>query len=295
MANTGEFQMPQISEKDRRRAIRWGIIVIGIVILVTVILSILSPYVDYLWYLHDARQPQVFTLSYETKALLFAPAFLLSWALLHFSLKRAFRLSLIYLENPSTTGQVFISNALHFVQERGWTLVRIVAPIFAFFSAMGFSSEWNVFLLFRHTQDFGMRDPIFGLDLGFFVFVLPWYRVVVSYVFGVVLLATILTIAIYAGLQLLAAMAKVELGRPNVRMHICLLVGASILVLGVQNYLKTYEFGLSSGSQFVGAGFAATFEMHAQQVVAVLFLAIGLLTLALSRHPSVYAVLLRAA
>src|ERR1051325_3451751 len=96
MANIGDFKMPHISDKEKRRAIRWGVIVLILLLLVVVTLGTLSPYVDYLWYLHDARQPQVFTLAYETKGLLFVPAFALTWALLHFSLKRAFRLSLIY-------------------------------------------------------------------------------------------------------------------------------------------------------------------------------------------------------
>src|SRR5579862_6989857 len=119
MAHIGDFQMPQISEKDKRRVIRWGVIVLGALFLVILATATLSPYVDYLWYLHDAREPRVFTLAYETRGLLFLPAFLATWILLHFSLKRALRLSLVYLESPSSTGQVLISNALHYVQDRG--------------------------------------------------------------------------------------------------------------------------------------------------------------------------------
>ncbi|HWA81962.1 MAG TPA: UPF0182 family protein, partial [Fimbriimonadaceae bacterium] len=250
MAHIGDFQMPRISEKEKRRAIRWGVIVLLLLVFVVVALGTLSPYVDYLWYLHDVRQPQVFTLAYETKGILFLPAFLTAWALLHFSLKRAFKLSLIYIENPASTGEVLISNALHFVQDRGWNLVRIIAPVVAFFSASGFSNEWSTFLLARHAQSFGMKDPIFGFDLGFFVFQLPWYRAIVGYVFAILFLTTILTVAIYAGLQLLAAMAKVELGRPNIRMHIGLLAGFTLVVFAGQLFLKTYGFGLAAGSQF---------------------------------------------
>lgn len=293
MAHIGDFHVPQISDKERRRAIRWGGIVLLILLLAIVIMGTLTPYVDYLWYLHDARHPEVFTLSYETRGLLFLPAFILTWALLHFSLKRALKLSLIYLDSPATTGQVLISNALHFVQERGWGLVRVLAPVVAFFSATGFSNEWNTYLLARHAQVFGQTDPIFGYDLGFFVFSLPWYRAIVNYAFGVFLLTTVLTVAIYAGLQLLAAMAKVELGRPNIRMHIGLLAGLTLLILGGQNYLKTFEFGLATGTQFTGAGFAASRQLGLEQVAAMLIGLLGLTTLVFSRSAAVYGMLLR--
>jgi len=293
MAQIGDFQMPQISEKDRRRAIRWGVIVFGIIILAILVMATVSPYVDYLWYLHDARQPRVFTLAYETRGLLFVPAFLATWLLLHFSLKRAFRLSLVYLESPSTTGQVLMSNALHFVQNRGWSLVRVLAPIFAFFSASGFSNEWSTYLLAAHAQTFGMQDPIFGRDLGFFVFSLPWYRAIVNYAFGVFLLTTVLTIAVYAGLQLLAAMARVELGRPNIRIHICLLGGATLLILAGQIFLKTFEFGLATGSQFTGAGYSESLRLVMERGAASLVALLGLGTILLSRSEEAYEFILK--
>ena len=35
------------------------------------------------------------------------------------------------------------------------------------------SQQWMTLLLWQHQQPFGRRDPIFGLDIGFYVFVLP--------------------------------------------------------------------------------------------------------------------------
>ncbi len=280
--------MPQISERERRRAIRWGVSIFGTTFLVIMIMAGVSPYVDYLWYVHDAGHPQVFTISYETRGILFVPAFFATWALLHFSLKRALRLSLVYLDNPTTTGQVLVSNALHFVQDRGWNLVRILAPVLAFFSATGFSNEWNTYLLARHAQPFGKTDPLFGLNLSFFVFTLPWYRALVNYAFSAFLLTTVLTIAIYAGLQLLAAMARIELGRPNIRLHICLLVGLTLLILGLQVFLKTYEFGLASGTQFTGAGYSASLRLVTERGAAILTFLLGLGTIVFARTSWVY-------
>ncbi len=35
------------------------------------------------------------------------------------------------------------------------------------------SQSWTTLLLWRHQQPFGEADPVFGHDIGFYVFVLP--------------------------------------------------------------------------------------------------------------------------
>jgi uncharacterized membrane protein (UPF0182 family) len=44
-------------------------------------------------------------------------------------------------------------------------------------------SEWNNWLLFSHAQDFGVSDPQFGRDIGFYVFQLPFYTFLVEWLF----------------------------------------------------------------------------------------------------------------
>lgn len=293
MADYGEIHLPKLSDKERRRVLRWGTIVLTILGIVVLTLSSVTPYVDYLWFALDARQPRIFTVGYETKGLLFLPAFAFSWALMHFSLKRALKLSLVYLETPTGAGQMLISNALHIVQDRGWNIVRIVAPVIAFLMAISFSNEWSTFLAARNATPFGMKDPLYGLDLGFFVFTLPWFKAILTFVFSALFLTTLLTLGIYSGLQLLAAMAKVELGRPNIRLHLGILAGATLLLLAARLYLGAYEFGTVQSSQFTGAGYAASLELNMQRVVAALvgLLALGIFVLA--RSSGVYKLLFR--
>lgn len=285
------IEMPKLSEKDRKRMVRWGAIVLVVLALITVAFSVVSPYVDYLWYALDARQPQVFTLAYQTKGLLFIPAFLLAWVLLHFSLKRALRLSLVYAGAPNTTGEVLLSNALHFFQDRGWSVFRIAAPVLAFVGASTFSNEWSTFLAARNAESFGMKDPMFGMDLSFFVFSLPWYRAIVGYVLGVLILTTALTVAVYAGMQALAAMAKVELGRPNVRRHIVLLGGLTLIALGIRLALNPYDYGIVAGEQFTGAGYAGVIRVTAERIGAMLVVLLGLAGIAFSGSDKVYRIL----
>src|SRR5436853_301676 len=66
-------------------------------------------------------------------------------------------------------------------------------------------SYWVRIQLFLHGQDFGIRDPQFGKDLGFYAFELPFYRLVLSYLFVSVFLAflaNLLAHYIFGGIRL---------------------------------------------------------------------------------------------
>ena len=46
--------------------------------------------------------------------------------------------------------------------------------------------------------------PMFGVDLGFFVFTLPWLSAMANFAFGVLFLTSLVTVGIYVGMQALA-------------------------------------------------------------------------------------------
>lgn len=273
-----------------RKAMGCAVVFGALVLLVVFFLTSAKPYAEYLWYQFDAHQPQVFTKEYGTKGLLFLPAFLIAWAILYFNLREALKLSMVYLQTPSNAPQVLISNVVRGVKEFGGTLVKFLAPVFAFVTAMNFSGNWNTYLLGTHAQTFGKTDPLFGKDLGFFVFTLPWYRAVVGATFGLLFTTTLLTIAIYVGLQLLAALAKIELGRPQVRTHISLVLGATLLVLGLNTYLTRFDYGLHEGLQFAGAGYAASQKLAVQGVLAWVLIITGAATMVSFRFGKPYQV-----
>jgi uncharacterized membrane protein (UPF0182 family) len=199
----------------------------------------------------------------------------------------------VYLDAPSSAGQAIMSNALHVVQDRGWNIVRIVAPILAFLLAVGFSNEWSTYLASRHATTFGVKDPLYGMDLSFFVFTLPWYRALISFTFGTLLLVTLLTLAVYAGLQAMAAMAKIELGRPNVRFHLGILAGLTLMLLGARLFLGAYEFGTIQGDQITGAGYSASLQLVIQRGVSLLVAVLGLGSIFLARSDKIYKLLLK--
>lgn len=258
-----------------RKQMRFGcgcLTLIGIAILV---MAVVAPYTDYLWYAYDARHPEVFTTGYVARGKLFIFAFIPILIGVYYSLSRALNVAMVYLRMPSTRGEQLISNAMGYVKKFGGPVTKLAALLIAFSFAAGFSSEWMTWLVHQRGGAFGQKDPIFGLDIGFFVFNLPWWLVLSNLILGILVLTTLLTIGIYVGLQALAALAKIELSRPFVRMHVCLLIGLTVLAYAVQLWLRRYDAGLASGTQFTGAGYAGMQQLGAQTAVAFLVAILG--------------------
>ncbi len=271
-------QRIQIDPAQLKRVAKTGRLLLITGLVVALLFACVVPYTDFLWYAHDARHPDVFETSYGTRALLLLVSFLLTWALLYWNIRKALKVSLIFLKAPEAGGQALLSGAIDWITRRGAVLVMVVAPFLAFLLSTGFAGEWNTMLLARHPQVFGVKDPLYGIDLSFFVFSLPWYRALSNYLFGVLLLTTLISVGVYAGLQAMALFAKIELSRPHIRAHVSILIGLTFLAYALQTWLKTYEYGLIDSGQFTGAGLAATYQLTLERGLVILTAAIGLAT-----------------
>lgn len=244
-----------------------GILLLGLLTLIGV-----QPYTDFLWFVHDVRHPEVFTLALSTEGTLFAIAFVLELLLFYFSFTKALGVTMVYFREPATVGEAVIANAIRWIQQHGHTVVKVAAVAFAFLGAVGFATEWNTWLLARNVQSFGVKDPAFGLDVGFFVFQLPWYTAIANFAFSAFLLALAGTFGVYFGLEFLASMAKIEVSKPFVRLHLTLL-GVGLLLSGAARlWLGRYEIGYVENALFTGGGYAEQMKLGVQAVVAILLL-----------------------
>ena len=71
-------------------------------------------------------------------------------------------------------------------------LVGIGVPaVIGVFTGFVAQSYWDRVQLFMHGGSFGVADPQFGKDLGFYAFDLPFYRLVLGYLFIATFLAFI--------------------------------------------------------------------------------------------------------
>lgn len=101
---------------------------------------------------------------------------------------------------------------------------------------------WQHLLLWAHRSDFGVKDPLFDRDIGFFIFSLPVYREVTAWFLETVVMLSVATVLAYAlagGLQVTPTRAVVR----GARAH---LLGVAVLVLLVLAWrLRLEQFGLA--------------------------------------------------
>ncbi len=70
------------------------------------------------------------------------------------------------------SGAKATEDSRHIATRSGALIIGLGAALFA----SGLLTQWDTFLRFRYGGSFGLADPIFGVDLGFYVFRLPWYE-----------------------------------------------------------------------------------------------------------------------
>nr|MCU0299698.1 UPF0182 family protein [Candidatus Nanopelagicales bacterium] len=104
-------------------------------------------------------------------------------------------------------------------------------------------SEWTSWLLFRNGGSFGTQDPQFGMDVGFFVFKLPFLRYLTGFGFMALFLALILVIAVhylYGGFRVQNGLQATEAAQ----VQISLLLGLICLLKAVAYWLDRFALSL---------------------------------------------------
>ncbi len=77
----------------------------------------------------------------------------------------------------------------------------------ALFAGSALAQQWQTVLLFLNRQPFGETDPQFGMDVGFYVFTLPFLRMLTGFGVAVLVLALLSAVAthyLYGGIRLQA-------------------------------------------------------------------------------------------
>ena len=84
----------------------------------------------------------------------------------------------------------------------------------ALFVAVGFYAEWDTYLRFRYGGSFGVSDPLFGVDVGFYVFHLPFYVLLQSSLtlLTILTLGIVLSTYVFLGLQRASGSGRIAVG-----------------------------------------------------------------------------------
>jgi uncharacterized membrane protein (UPF0182 family) len=123
-------------------------------------------------------------------------------------------------------------------------------------------SDWQRILLWLHRSDFGITDPLFHRDVGFFVFSLPLYRNVVHWLLLITAIALVCAAGAHAATGAIRVQPSPIAATRAARAHL-LVLGALLLVLVAwQHRLSQFAAELPGhGRTLPGAGYT---EVHVE-------------------------------
>ena len=128
----------------------------------------------------------------------------------------------------------------------------VVAAFFALIAGIGVSSQWRNWVLFTHRVNFGIKDPQFHKDIGFYVFQLPFIRFILDWLFAglvIVLLVTAVAHYLNGGIRFQTSLQRVT---PQVKAHLSVIVAVMALVKTAEYYFS--RFGLTASTRGVVDG-----------------------------------------
>jgi uncharacterized membrane protein (UPF0182 family) len=242
--------MPKLTRRSR---------VLIVLALAVVLLLLIGPrfvdtYVDWLWF-GELGYRSVFTTVLLTRVILFFVAGVLLGAIVFGGLALAYRTRPVFVPAAGPNDPVARYRTTVLARLR---LFGIGLPVFiGLLAGIVAQTYWVRVQLFLHGGEFGVTDPQFGRDLGFYAFDLPFYRLILTYLFVATFLAFIANLLghyLFGGIRLSGRTGALS---RSARVQLISLVGILILLKAAAYWLDRYELlsNTRSGKPFTGAGY----------------------------------------
>lgn len=136
------------------------------------------------------------------------------------------------------------------------------AVFLAFLVGGNAATHWSEYLQFTHAERFGIREPVFGLDVGFYAFRLPFLRYLQGFLLFTIGAAAVGSAVVHYGERAAdfvgGSLTRVPQG---VRRHLLFLAAAFAAVWAWGHWLARYDVLWNNNGAFVGAGYA---DVHAR-------------------------------
>lgn len=159
----------------------------------------------------------------------------------------------------------------------------VVSLVVGVFFGSQFNMDWKQILLLFNFQSFGVKDPQFGLDTGFYVFVLPGLELVVSSIMMILLAATVFSLVtnfLMGGIRLTmpvngrGILAMTRRARRQVAIWLMLFM----LVWGLKTGLSIFDRLTEEGDRITGASYTSVkANIPVTLVMAVLIAILGII------------------
>jgi uncharacterized membrane protein (UPF0182 family) len=256
-----------VGPPKRRRLKIW--LVVAALVLLLALSRILSIYVSSLWF-GSIGYSSVYWYVFKLKLALFFGSALLTALLLSLTFLLFQRLFGAYAFEQRTiilNNQPFQFSPAKFIRPLGWLIAALVGIVYGFSQ----KDHWRQFALYWNQPSTNVSDPIFGKSLGFYLFSLPLYDLLNSWLLGVTFIVLVAALA-YSLLGLPQTVLK-----PSVRWSsgaafrgVCCALALFLLVVSWRTYLSRFPFLWQDHAVFSGVTYTeAHYTLPALLIVAI--------------------------
>ena len=269
-----EVDDPDVARSGKRRVIG-AVVVLGILVVLASFRGILSLYTDFLWY-DDIGRTGVWSTIIGAQVILsiifIAIFFVLAWLNLVIADRIAPAL------RPPGPEEELLGRWHETVGQRNGLIRFAIAGFFALVAGGGAAAQWNDWVLFTNPVTFGEVDPVFGRDISFYMFRLPFLSFIVSWFFAAFIIIGIITGIwhyINGGIRLQTIDHRTT---PQVKAHLSVILAVLAALKAADYYLQRFEL-LSSTQGFRRGAFFT--DLNASLPAIQLLFLISLFSIAL--------------
>jgi len=215
---------------------------------------------DY-WWFDSLNLSSIWTKIFWTKAFLVAIFSLLAGFLVWINLYVVDRFSNNSLTTTFSDDDYLLQKYREIIVPRIGLFRICISTFVGLIAGANALPKWQSWLLFRNGESWGIADPIFGKDSGFYVFKLPFYLFLNDWVFLVLLLALLLSLfGYFLNGSLNPSIRKLKMGSLlpvkafPIKVHLSVMLGLLALTRAVGYYLDRFGLLLSANGGFRGMG-----------------------------------------
>ena len=264
-----------MSERKRISPVR---VSVGILVALAAALLFASGlYTDFLWF-DQLGFSKVFTTQITAQAISFIVAFVVAGLATYFTLFAALRSRPIYARN-------FIEGdplaAFRQLAEQVRKTAQVVLPIvIAIVSGLAAGAQWQLGAAFLNRSYTGTKDAQFGLDVGFYLFDLPFYNFAVGFASTLALLSLVIAVVTHAAFGNIRFNGRSSSVAKPARIQLAITAAIFILIQGASLWLDQYATMTSNAGLFTGATYSdVNAAIPSFQILALIALVVSILFL----------------
>lgn len=286
---------PQAPRRGQRIP-RSAIVIAALVVVVVILIRVLGLYVDWLWF-GEVSLRVVFWHSFWAQILTGAAFALIAFVIIYANVEIARRISPRFSADEGGLVEFGKETARKLVARAGLAISIVIAIV----AGVGAASKWLTFYKALKYASFGTADPVFHHDLGFYIFALPAWHFLQSFVMGMLVVGLVAAAVVHVVLggvaytlpampqpgQARGPAAPRQLTRlgfsvklePHATAHLSAVLALIFVATGAGQLFKAWNLLYSKSGYVFGAGYT---DIHARlPIIRVLMIVAFVLAAAL--------------